>query len=157
MIESAKFYLSLVSRDVAHGYLAVPRRTPVDRAEALGAAIDWICKAQDASGDGGVARSYSLAYHRFFKKRGWTASYPETTGYIIPTMFDYARKTQRVLSKCSMRFYRRWLSSKRPWRRMLLLSSRTETHARARRRKTATSMPVSNSPRTLSSKRIRPM
>ena len=95
MIESAKFYLSLVNRDVAHGYLAVPRRAPADRDEALASAINWICKAQDASGDGGVARSYALAYHRFFRKRGWMPSYPETTGYIIPTMFDYAHRTQR--------------------------------------------------------------
>lgn len=57
----------------------------------LGAAIGWICRAQDASGDGGVARSYSLVYNPCFRRKGWMASYPETTGYIIPTMFDYAR------------------------------------------------------------------
>jgi uncharacterized protein YyaL (SSP411 family) len=95
VIESVKFYLSLASRDVVHGYLAVPRRTPVDYTTALNGAIDWICRAQDASGDGGVARSYTLAYHRSIKRSGWTPSYPETTGYIIPTMFDYARRTQR--------------------------------------------------------------
>ena len=48
----------------------------------LQAGIDWICAAQDSSADNGVARAYSLL-------QGWQPSYPETTGYIIPTLFDY--------------------------------------------------------------------
>ena len=40
---------------------------------------DWLLKAQAANGDGGYAHSYSLF-------GGWGRSYPETTGYIIPTM-----------------------------------------------------------------------
>src|SRR3990172_3706504 len=46
------------------------------------AAIRWLCLAQDVTGDGGVSASFSL-------RHGWLPSYPETTGYIIPTMFDY--------------------------------------------------------------------
>ena len=38
----------------------------------------WLSRAQDATGDGGVAGRYTLG-------RGWSSSYPETTGYIIPT------------------------------------------------------------------------
>ena len=53
------------------------------------------CSAQDADEDGGVARSYSLAYHPFFRRRGWTPSYPETTGYIITTVFNYAKENSR--------------------------------------------------------------
>jgi rhamnogalacturonyl hydrolase YesR len=47
--------------------------------------IAWLCRAHDhsVSQDGGVARHYSLV-------TGWGASYPETTGYIIPTMLAYA-------------------------------------------------------------------
>lgn len=47
--------------------------------------IAWLGRAQDfsASADGGVARDYSLI-------KGWGTSYPETTGYIIPTMLAYA-------------------------------------------------------------------
>ena len=54
----------------------------------LPALMSWLCMAQDesASHDGGVARDYSLI-------RGWATSYPETTGYIIPTMLAYARQT----------------------------------------------------------------
>ena len=51
-------------------------------------AIDWLCRAQDCSStkDGGVARHYSLV-------KGWGASYPETTGYIVPTILDFAQRT----------------------------------------------------------------
>ena len=50
--------------------------------------IDWLGRAQDNSllGDGGVARYYSLL-------SGWSSSYPETTGYIIPTLVEYSKKT----------------------------------------------------------------
>lgn len=51
----------------------------------LDEALGWLCRAQDhsASHDGGVARDYSLV-------RGWNTSYPETTGYIVPTMLACA-------------------------------------------------------------------
>lgn len=49
----------------------------------------WLCRAQDATPDRGVSRSYSLVYKPFFDKRKWFGSYPETTGYIVPTLFDY--------------------------------------------------------------------
>ena len=51
------------------------------------ASIRWLCRAQDMSAtrDGGVARDYSLL-------RGWNSSYPETTGYIVPTFLDCARR-----------------------------------------------------------------
>ena len=47
---------------------------------AIAAALDWLGQAQDNSTtrDGGVARHYSLV-------SGWSASYPETTGYIAAT------------------------------------------------------------------------
>lgn len=56
----------------------------------VAAGLDWICVAQDhsASRDGGVARDYSLI-------KGWATSYPETTGYIIPTVIEAAQREQR--------------------------------------------------------------
>jgi hypothetical protein len=96
MTERLRYYVSLLKPQVAAGYLKVPRRDAGNPAASLRAAIDWLCQAQDASEDGGVARSYSLAYHPFFRRQGWIPSYPETTGYIIPTMFDYARETGRA-------------------------------------------------------------
>ena len=50
------------------------------------AAMDWLCRAHDAGPDGGVPLRYSML-------KGWDASYPETTGYIIPTFFLYAAHT----------------------------------------------------------------
>lgn len=56
--------------------------------EHLQAAIEWLSIAQDATGNGGVSLRYSLVY-------GWAASYPETTGYIIPTFLKYHRIAHR--------------------------------------------------------------
>src|SRR3954454_16462590 len=50
----------------------------------LQAAYQWLCRAQDVTGDGGVAAWYHLL-------RGWATSYPATTGYIIPTFLGYAQ------------------------------------------------------------------
>lgn len=94
-LQTAKYYLSLANVDIAEAYLTLPRRAEPHSADALAEAINWICRAQDAFPSGGVARSYALAYHPYFKRAGWIAPYPETTGYIIPTLFDYARKTGR--------------------------------------------------------------
>jgi hypothetical protein len=56
-------------------------------AATVDAALAWLCRAQDmsASQDGGVARDFSLI-------KGWGTSYPETTGYIIPTFIEAARR-----------------------------------------------------------------
>jgi uncharacterized protein YyaL (SSP411 family) len=56
----------------------------IDLMRNLEAAFAWLCAAQDARPDGGVAGCYNLI-------RGWGESYPETTGYIIPTFLHYAR------------------------------------------------------------------
>lgn len=46
--------------------------------ERVDAAAAWLARAQEAAGDGGVSGRYRL-------DGGWTSSYPETTGYLIPT------------------------------------------------------------------------
>jgi folate-dependent phosphoribosylglycinamide formyltransferase PurN len=48
------------------------------------AAVSWLERAQDVVKDGGVCGRYKLA-------SGWTSSYPETTGYIIPTFLQLRR------------------------------------------------------------------
>lgn len=48
------------------------------------AAIEWLCRAQDATPDRGVSHSYLIG-------KGWMPSYPETTGYIIPTFINSSR------------------------------------------------------------------
>ncbi len=64
-----------------------------DVLEHARATMEWLCRAHDAAGGGGVARSYSLRYQKPHGRRGWLAAYPETTGYIIPTFFNYAAIT----------------------------------------------------------------
>jgi hypothetical protein len=56
--------------------------------QAISACLGWLADAQDLSrtDDGGVARHYHLVH-------GWGASYPETTGYIAPTLFTCADRT----------------------------------------------------------------
>jgi len=77
-------YKSFISvRDV------LPRRISSDENEIhLKAAIGWLAKAQDYCNKDGISASYSL-------KDGWLPAYPETTGYIIPTFYDWA-----VFSNC---------------------------------------------------------
>jgi hypothetical protein len=76
--------------DIAKAELAIDKRglPAVDPGPeaVIAACTAWLCSAQDnsASNDGGVARDFSL-------QKGWSTSYPETTGYIIPTMIALAR------------------------------------------------------------------
>ncbi len=78
----------------------MPERDP-GIGRSIDEAIAWLKRAQikSTTGDGGVARHYSLV-------DGWGASYPETTGYIVPTLLAYAdwkddedarRSAQRML------------------------------------------------------------
>ncbi len=46
--------------------------------------MGWLCAAQDATPDDGISAFYDV------RAGNWGPSYPETTGYIIPTFFDYA-------------------------------------------------------------------
>ena len=60
----------------------------------LEAAIAWIKRAQDSSDMGGVAWGYRARRPvRSDAPLGWVAPYPETTGYLIPTMMRYADLT----------------------------------------------------------------
>ena len=80
---------------VARNAAAVARRAPgadyvarngrsLDEAERD--AVDWVCRAQDAAGTGGVAS------YEFY---GWSSGYPEVTGYLIPTLWDLAHARAR--------------------------------------------------------------
>lgn len=87
-IRSWVYYLRLpaaAKRERRNDFLGLPKQDPgIERAIQEG--VKWLWRAQDhsASQDGGVARHFSLI-------TGWSSSYPETTGYIIPTMLDYAK------------------------------------------------------------------
>lgn len=76
----------------------------IDR--VLTESIAWLGRAQDnsRSNDGGVARDYSLI-------DGWNSSYPETTGYIIPTLISYAKLTGDTFARERARRMLDWLVS----------------------------------------------
>src|SRR5881396_3326150 len=82
--------LAEVSREWLGGYPADPEHEP-----HLVAAIEWLVRAQDATPADGISRAFSLAWHPYFACRGWQPSYPETTGYIIPTLYAAARRLRR--------------------------------------------------------------
>lgn len=54
-------------------------------------AVKWLLRAQDATADDGV----SYGYFPVAEERGWQASYPETTGYIITSLLTYARRSDQ--------------------------------------------------------------
>lgn len=58
-------------------------------------AVDWLARSQDATPDDGFARGYSLTWNTYLHQRGWQPSYPETTGYLIPTLYEAARFLNR--------------------------------------------------------------
>ncbi len=70
--------------------------------EALRSIVDWILRAQQA--DGGIAAYYSLC-------TGYSDSYPEVTGYIIPTLYDFGRSTEQAAARHAAERATRWLLS----------------------------------------------
>jgi len=53
----------------------------------LDGAIVWLKHAQDVTGNDGVAQTFLVRQHT------WAPAYPETTGYIIPTLYRYSALT----------------------------------------------------------------
>src|SRR5260221_3965406 len=72
----------------------------------VSASLAWLSRAQDrsASRDGGVARDFSLI-------QGWASSYPETTGYIVPTLLECARRFADSDARARARRMLDWLVS----------------------------------------------
>jgi hypothetical protein len=104
------------ARDYARLPSALKAAQNRDREEGLGTdpglawavkeGLEWLGRAQDnsATRDGGVARHYSLI-------NGWAASYPETTGYIVPTMLVHARLRNDSLLRVRAQQMLDWLVS----------------------------------------------
>jgi len=78
----------LVSGHIRETFLVVIKnffkiREPIFNDEKhLKASIDWLLKSFRATGNKGFSKGYSL-------KTGWGRAYPETTGYIIPTLLNF--------------------------------------------------------------------
>lgn len=79
--------LNIVVRDV----LGAGLTPPLDTATHLSRTMRWLCCAQDACDGIGTGGGVSAKYDMI---DGWAAPYPETTGYIIPTFFNYSFLTK---------------------------------------------------------------
>lgn len=70
------------------------------------AAVKWIFNAQDITATDGISAGYSFSW-------GWRWPYPETSGYIIPTLFDFAERfpNSPIARECCSRALRiaNWL------------------------------------------------
>ncbi len=77
-------HLTMCLRDLRNrpASLVQPGR---DRERYVQALLQWLARAQDAVSGGGVAGYYSFS-------GGWSAAYPETTGYIVPTLLEASRR-----------------------------------------------------------------
>ncbi|MBW2976544.1 terpene cyclase/mutase family protein [Candidatus Woesearchaeota archaeon] len=82
-MKGSPFYLS---KEILKDLLNIRNKIKSNE-KHIKAAVNWLLTAQQANNDGGVAALYSLY-------EGWHASYSETTGYIIPTMFNYYHETK---------------------------------------------------------------
>ena len=71
---------TVVDRRHLYSYAKADRPTE----QTLVSLIQWVIDAQRT--DGGIAAYYSLL-------TGYSASYPEVTGYLIPTLYDFAQST----------------------------------------------------------------
>lgn len=73
----------------AHARPVPPPEAPSVQAmeAALTAAMDWVARAQDHSGDGGMGSLHLV--------RGWGRTYPETTGYLVPTLLAAGARLHR--------------------------------------------------------------
>ena len=92
--EPVRDTISPLSRAAAIGFnlvAAMPafQRPPLSTEMAAGRAIRWILHSQDRAqalfAEGGYSRRYSFL-------KGWDRAYPETTGYLIPTLLNAAER-----------------------------------------------------------------
>ncbi len=83
-----------------HLYSYVTATVPT--ADALRSVVDWMLRAQRA--DGGIAAYYSLL-------TGYSDSYPEVTGYIIPTLYDFGHLTDDAAASQAAERATEWLLS----------------------------------------------
>lgn len=85
----SKVYISshvkVVLADFCNKYSRFDEEEGIDHLQTT---MDWLAYAMEVNRDGGVSAGYHF-------RRGWLPSYPETTGYLIPTFINYYYLTRR--------------------------------------------------------------
>lgn len=89
-----------VTFEPRHLYSYTTTKRPSE--ETLNLLLRWMLNAQRPNG--GIAAYYSLF-------TGYSESYPEVTGYIIPTLYDFARMTDGLHAVAAAEKATRWLLS----------------------------------------------
>lgn len=89
LYKSSDFYNSIAVKERRREVQKIDELVKDNRFHLL-AAVEWIKRAQEATDDRGVSRGYSVGWTDYLNIRGWQPSYPETTGYIIPTFLECA-------------------------------------------------------------------
>ncbi|OSM06858.1 hypothetical protein MAIT1_00266 [Magnetofaba australis IT-1] len=90
MTMTSRFVIRQAHTEILHERAIDWSAPPGDNRVHLQATIDWIKRAHNVSADSGVPRAYCAGWNFHFRSHGWQPSYPETTGYIIPTLYDAA-------------------------------------------------------------------
>lgn len=90
--------------------------------KSLYMSVEWLLRSQFNMKDFGFG-SYRIG-------QGWTTSYPETTGYIIPTLMNYGiRKNEKEILSCCKKAAEWLISIQRPsggWQGQTLEDNRPE-------------------------------
>lgn len=84
---SHRSFASTILKSQVDFMLSRVHPVPFQLRERMRAAVTWLLRAQDATLDDGVSYGY---FPCDGAGTGWLPSYPETTGYIIPSLLDYA-------------------------------------------------------------------
>lgn len=74
------FFSEINKRVYLHSYLS--KIGKADKERALRLAMGWLANNQDKMADAG--------FGTYYLSKGWTSSYPETSGYIVPTLMNFA-------------------------------------------------------------------
>ena len=96
-------FAATVIRDFT-AFIAGVKPVAGETIERARAAAAWLIRAQNATGCGGV----SYGYFPLRSPRGWQAAYPETTGYIITSLLNYAGAFDDDIARLSALQMARW-------------------------------------------------
>jgi hypothetical protein len=106
MLAATYHFFALSIGDLFREYLP-PRPNTIsqfDDVARLNAAVEWLLKTIEVCGGAGSSKGYRVA-------KGWMSAYPETTGYLIPTLLNVCDGTDRAeLGQIAERLGR-WLAS----------------------------------------------
>jgi hypothetical protein len=76
--------------------------TPRSIDDHIEQAVNWLYVSQDITSTGGSAACYNLLL-------GWEGPYPETSGYIVPTLYDIAKEYDRSEARSRATRMAEWL------------------------------------------------